>query len=52
MALHAEQLHIDKLPEFASTSLSADFIRNYFLLNVEDGEDVFDEFSRCRFYML
>lgn len=33
MAPHAEQLqHIDELPEFASTSLSADFIKSYFLL--------------------
>lgn len=32
MVLHAGQLqHIDELSELASTSLSADFIRNYFL---------------------
>ncbi len=50
MALHAEQLrHIDELPEFASTSLSADFIRNYFLLNVEDEEDVLLSFPNVVF---
>lgn len=37
MDLHAEQLqHEDGLPKFASTSVSADFIRNYLLLNVRD----------------
>lgn len=38
MAPHAEQLqHIDEHPEFASTSLSADFIKSYFLLNTAEG---------------
>lgn len=47
MAPHAEQLqHINELPEFASTSLSADFIKSSFLLNADEREDA--EFSKCR----
>lgn len=40
MAPRAEQQLGDKLPKFACTSASADFIKNYLLPNVKGREDV------------
>lgn len=53
MALHAERLqHKDGLPKFTSTSVSADFIRDYLLLNVKDREDVLLCFSNVSLLLL
>lgn len=53
MALHAEPLHLkDELPKFASTSVSAHFIRNCLLLAAKDREHVLLSLLFCWHHQL